>query len=88
MVTGPKVRSLDEYRAQDSEAVLLCVLDDVRNEPSDGLVVIHKPRGKPARTYATGEYARDPARGRDLLARVWARLAHDETPPTTVFGGT
>jgi hypothetical protein len=86
------VTSIDEYRARDSEAVLLGLVDDVREEGSDGLVVIHKPRGKPARTYMTGEYARHPDKGRDLLARAWAVYAKRGTaepaaPPITVIGG-
>jgi hypothetical protein len=80
---------LEEYRTRDSEAVLLCVLDDVRKEGSDGLVVINRPRGRPVRTYVTGKYARDPESALGLLSRVWAQIANEESalPPITVTGG-
>lgn len=88
-MTGPNVRSIEEYRARDSEAVLLCALKTLRTEGTDGLMLTMRSRGKPARTWVTGEYARDPQKAKDLLARVWRQIAKDgaEITPLTVRGG-
>lgn len=73
------VKSIEDYRARDSEAVLLCALDLVRKQGADGLVLCLRPRGKPVRTWVTGEYSRDPEKAMGLLSRVWTQLAKEET---------
>jgi hypothetical protein len=89
-VTGANISSLDEYRAQDSKAVLLGALEDLDKEGCDGLVLLYRPpRGQPVRTWFTGEYSRHPAKARTLLSRVWEQLAPQgaaSVPPITISG--